>query len=221
MRLKRANDTLQPHNVRLHSQCPLEARNSRFKLPEVSKYIDTRTVTLLRTHRAICAGNGGIMQKKFYRLLVAGVASVLVSASQSDAKIALNNTFQDHKSATCAAGNTCRVEFAAATAASSARATYIEAMSCWIKIARNSSLKPVINRVQLNQSSPNGVHIFIAPVHAMEITAADIKYQIYASGLNYTVPAGSKPQVIVDLSSNAPAGSEIICAYTARQDGGA
>lgn len=159
------------------------------------------------------------MQRKTTGLLVAGFATLLLAA-QADAKIALNNTFQDYKAGTCATANTCTLEFAAATAASSARATYIEAMSCWIKVARNSNKPTIINRIQLNQSSAQGVHIFIAPLSAMEITNTDIKYQIYASGLNYTVPAGSRPQVIIDLSHVPPAAGEIVCAYTARQDGG-
>jgi hypothetical protein len=155
------------------------------------------------------------MQKKFYGLLVAGFATIL-AASQAQARLVQFGTIQDHKQVTCAAGNSCKLEFAIAGGAG--KATYIEAMSCSIKVARNSNLKPVINQIQLNQSHQNGVHIFLAPLSAMEITGTDIKYQIYASGLSYMVPAGSKPQVIIDLSSNAPAGGQMTCAYTGKQD---
>lgn len=155
------------------------------------------------------------MNKKTFGLLVAGCATAW-AVCDAHAKLVQSGWIQDYKLQTCVASNTCKLEFAAAGALG--KLTYIETISCSIKIARSTSLKPVITRIQLNQSHQNGVHVFIAPLQIMDTTASDIKYQVYASGLTYMVPAGSKPQVIVDLSGQAPAGSELICAYTGKQD---
>jgi hypothetical protein len=157
------------------------------------------------------------MNKKTFGLLFAGCATIL-AASSAQARLIKFGTIQDHQQGTCAAAATkCFAEFAAAASLASTKATYIETISCWIRITRNAN-KQVINRIQLNQTSSSGVHVFIAPLSVMETTATDIKYQVYASGLNYLVTAGSKPQVIADLSAAQPGAGEIVCAYTGKQD---
>jgi hypothetical protein len=157
-------------------------------------------------------------------LLFAGCATLFALSSvavtpQAQARLIAFGTIQDSANTTCAPASTCTVLFQAPATAASAKATYIETVSCWINVSRNTSSKPVITRLQLNQTNTNAVHVFLAPIQVVRTSADLLTHQVYVSGLNYYVPAGSKPQVIVEFSTGVPSpGTGFICAYTGKQD---
>jgi hypothetical protein len=158
-------------------------------------------------------------------LLFAGCATLFVLSSiialtpAAQARLIALGTIQDSANTTCPPGSSCTLLFLAPASASSAKATYIETVSCWINVSRNTSSKPVITRLQLNQNINSGVHVFLAPIQVVHTSTDLLTHQVYVSGLNYYVPAGSRPQVIVEFSTAVPSpGTGFICAYTGKQD---
>jgi hypothetical protein len=139
----------------------------------------------------------------------------LIGAPQADARLTQLGKIQDSQSKHCP-GTPCQLEF---VAAGGGKHTFIETVSCWMNVTRNSTFKPAIKRLQLNQSSDLGVHVFLAPISALSATAQEQMSQVFVSGLDYHVPPTSKPQVILELTTaSPPTGVVLTCAITGRID---
>ncbi len=148
-------------------------------------------------------------------LLVAGFATLLLAAPQANARLSNLGKLQDAKSVQCPS-SPCTVEF---PASGGGRNTFIETVSCWINVTRNATFKPIVSRMQLNQSNALGVHVFLAPLSVLNLTNTEQLSQVFVSGLDYHVPATSKPQVIVETTTGLPpSGMALICAITGRID---